>query len=84
MSNAQRKEWFGEGGKFDSAEIRRNLAGKQSPAAPPETRHTTPAKTLGIKFPDLAAKKGTAPVNALNSHFRRRLERLEKITFPEL
>jgi hypothetical protein len=75
MSNAQSKiEWFGESGKIDSAEIRKHIARKKAPA--PEKRATVLKQMPGIKFPDLAAKKGTKP--AIASNRKRLIDLLEK------
>lgn len=75
MSNTSRKrEWFGESGKIDSAEIRRKLSAKQSAPAAPEKRYTI-QKTPGTKFPDLAVK---CTKSAQASNRKRMIDLLEK------
>jgi hypothetical protein len=71
-------EIYGAHGKFNISEVRAAIARKKSSpsASAPETRHTPPTKTKGVKFPDLAAKKGTKP--AIGDNRRRLLDLLEK------
>lgn len=69
-------EIYGAHRKFDIAEVRSAIARKKaSPSAPAnEKRHTTPTKTKGIKFPELA-KKGTKPaLHASITNAKRRLD----------